>query len=431
MTGPAIGQLQFDLEARYFPQLETADESSIPSLAMQYELHPYAREGRLRYSLDAVAFARYCEQDAHADVRELIYGVATRDFEFRAGFSRVFWGVTEAAHWVDIINQDDWLEDLDGEDKLGQGMLSAAWTADWGIWRAYVLPHFRQRQFPEYLREAMPFPLDEKATQYESSRGKQQVDLAFRWKHYFGPLDIGLSWFRGTSREPRILPCARQGSGRPGTELGPNCDLDTAFVEPESNFLTDFLINLGSTLGLSPSRQELEDEFVREALADVDLVPHYDQIEQFGLELQWIHGGWAWKFEGRHRQQQNEWQTALAAGFEYTQGNPFGWPADFGYLIEYLRDDRDAAENLVLLDEDVLFGFRATFSDVAGTQFLGGVVVDLDGEGALYSFEGSRRLGDNYSVVVDMRVYSGLPNDDVAAVLGDMDQWRISISRYF
>lgn len=428
---PVFGEAQLDMDARYFPSSEAAGDSNIPSLAAQFELHPYAREGQWRHALDLVAFGRYREQDAHADMRELIYSLSSRDYELRAGMGRVFWGVTEGAHWVDIVNQEDWLEDLDGEDKLGQAMLSAAWTADWGIWRAYVLPRFRDRKFPKYVRDALPFAVADKSTQYESSQAKQHMDLAFRWKHYFGPFDVALSWFRGTAREPRNVPCARQGSGRPGTADGPNCDLESAFVAPESNAVTDLLVDLGAAVGLTPSRQAREDEFIQAALADVDLVPHYDQIEQVGMELQWVQGGWAWKFEGRRRQQRDDYQIALAAGFEYTHGTPFGWPADFGYLMEYLRDDRDAAASFVLLDEDVLLGFRASFSDVASTQFLGGVILDLDGEGRLYSFEGSRRLGENYRIALDMRVYSALPRNAAAALLGDLDHWRLSLSRYF
>ena len=54
----------------------------------------------------------------------------------------MFWGVTESVHLVDIINQTDFAGDIDGEDKLGQTMLSLMLQRDWGEITAFVLPAF-------------------------------------------------------------------------------------------------------------------------------------------------------------------------------------------------------------------------------------------------------------------------------------------------
>lgn len=422
-----------DLEARVQPDLPETSVRYGASGAVELEFHPHAREGDWTHTLDFVGFARHdasVSARSHADLRELLYSVASRDFELRAGVGRVFWGVTEAAHLVDIVNQDDGLEDLDGEDKLGQGMLSAAWTADWGIWRAFLLPRFRPREFPGPGLLPVPFPIVAEEARFESAQAEQHLDIALRWQDYFGPLDLAVSWFQGTGREPRLVPCAGQGTGRPGTEQAANCDLDSAFAT-EPNPVGETLVDLGSLLGLTPSREELEDQGREEALKDVVLVPHYDQIEQFGLEAQLVAGNWAFKFEGRRRLQRSEVQHAAAAGFEYTQGAAFDWPVDFGYVLEYLYDDRSSERYIAPLNNDLLLAFRALFSDVAGTQLLAGVIQDLDDRGRIFSVEASRRLGEAYSVAAEMRLYSAIAPNDGLYTLRDTDLLRLTLSRYF
>ena len=44
------------------------------------------------------------------------------------GVRRVFWGVAESNHLVDVINQTDAIENPDQEDKLGQPMLNLAYV---------------------------------------------------------------------------------------------------------------------------------------------------------------------------------------------------------------------------------------------------------------------------------------------------------------
>ena len=72
--------------------------------------------------------------------------------------------------------------------------------------------------------------MDHKLTSYESAAQEWHLDLAGRYSGSFGPLDVGLSVFDGTSRDPSLLP----------TLVG--------------------------------------DEFV--------LAPHYEQIRQLGLDTQ-------------------------------------------------------------------------------------------------------------------------------------------------
>ncbi|MBW1792216.1 MAG: hypothetical protein JRJ14_08175, partial [Deltaproteobacteria bacterium] len=59
----------------------------------------------------------------HGDIREANFLYLADTWEMTVGIGKVFWGATEFVHLVDIINQTDLVEALDGEEKLGQPMV--------------------------------------------------------------------------------------------------------------------------------------------------------------------------------------------------------------------------------------------------------------------------------------------------------------------
>jgi hypothetical protein len=78
-------------------------------------------------------FARVDSEDdkrTHADVRELFWSALGDRWEFSLGAKQVFWGVAEFNHLVDIINQTDLVENIDGEEKLGQPMAQLTMVRD-------------------------------------------------------------------------------------------------------------------------------------------------------------------------------------------------------------------------------------------------------------------------------------------------------------
>ena len=87
------------------------------------------------------------DERSHADIRELSWLYYSDDWELRLGISKVFWGVAESQHLVDIINQTDAVENVDGEDKLGQPMINLTLIRDWGNVDLFVLPYLRERTF--------------------------------------------------------------------------------------------------------------------------------------------------------------------------------------------------------------------------------------------------------------------------------------------
>ena len=202
-------------------------------------------------SLTLAPFLRYDSTDprrTHADLREaylLLFGeFGEGEWELRAGVARVFWGVAESQHLVDIVNQVDLVEHPGGKAKLGQPMVHLTWSASWGALELFGLPFHRARTFPGRSgRLRLPLLVDEEFVEYESGAGERNLDLAARYSHSFRSLDFGMSCFQGTSREP--------------------------------------------SLEIDPGREAL--------------VQSYAQIRQFGIDAQLTAGSWLFKLEGIHR----------------------------------------------------------------------------------------------------------------------------------
>ena len=94
-------------------------------------------EDEMGRSFTLAPFFRYDAADSsrtHADLREayfLAFGeFGEGEWELRVGLDRVFWGVTESHHLVDIVNQTDLVEHPNEEAKLGQPMVHATWSGD-------------------------------------------------------------------------------------------------------------------------------------------------------------------------------------------------------------------------------------------------------------------------------------------------------------
>ena len=131
----AAGEWQGNIEGEY---LWFADDALFPQQENDYwsgAIEPeFYHEWNDGYDVfNAKVFYRvdeYDEERTHGDIRELAWLHAAEDWELNVGISKVFWGVTESIHLVDIINQSDLVENIDGEDKLGQPMVNLSLIRD-------------------------------------------------------------------------------------------------------------------------------------------------------------------------------------------------------------------------------------------------------------------------------------------------------------
>jgi hypothetical protein len=286
----------------------------------------------------------------------------------------VFWGVTESVHLVDVINQTDYAGDIDGENKLGQPMVSFTKQQDWGEVTAFVMPYFRERTFAGVEgRFRPPLPVDTDRPLYESGDGENHVDFALRYSHYIGDVDIGLNVFSGTSREPRFVPA------------------------PD---------------GLS-------------------LLPAYDQIEQFGVDLQYTTEDWLWKLEAIARNGYAHSFAAAVGGFEYTYYQVAETSADIGVLLEYQYDGRDEREPVTIADNDIFVGTRLALNDIQDTAVLAGVSYDVETGETFVNVEAERRFGENWFAELRLRGFSGAGQGDTTYWLQKDDYVQLNVARYF
>jgi len=325
-------------------------------------------------------FARIDQQDderTHADVRELYWLYAGDSWELQAGVGRVFWGVTESQHLVDIINQTDLVENMDGEDKLGQPMIRLSMVRDWGIVDAFVLPGFRERTYPgEKGRLRFPLVVDTDAVQYESSQEQQHVDWALRWAQTWGDWDIGLAHFSGTSRDPQLTP----------------------EVNGEGKLM---------------------------------LIPYYPLIDQTSLDLQAVKGGWLWKLEVISRNgQEAKRYSATTSGFEYTLTGLNETAIDVGLVAEYMRDERGNSASTIF-QNDFMAGVRITLNDEQSTEALLGLIIDLEYDSNSFSVEASRRLYDSFKLNLEARFFNSSDPQDLSYSLRKDDYVQMNLAWYF
>ncbi|MES9853066.1 MAG: hypothetical protein ABW170_14700 [Candidatus Thiodiazotropha sp. L084R] len=368
-----------ELQGRYFPQQAVDSEQSDQLVSLAFQPEYYQRWDSGNQSLLFVPFLRWDSKDSertHGDLRELIWTYAGKGWEAQAGVGRVFWGVTEALHLVDVINQTDLVENPDGEQKLGQPLLKVSLERDWGILDLYALVGFRERTFPGENGRLRSHPkVNQDDAEYESDREDQHLDYALRWSHYIGDWDIGLSHFNGTSRDPLLTPrISQQG--------------------------------------------------------DISLIPYYQLMRQTSLDLQATKGDWLWKLEAIHRTIDSGSYNAATGGFEYTLVGIAESDIDIGLLAEYLYDDR-RDEATTPFENDLFLGFRLAANDVDGSELLAGVIKDLDEEGWMFNLEASRRIGSHWKTSAQVRLWSDIPEQDPLFVMHRDDYAEITITRFF
>lgn len=322
-------------------------------------------------SLRLVGFYRYDESDqdrTHSDVREA-YVVHYRptplgELEVRVGLDRVFWGATESHHLIDIVNQTDLVENPDEESKLGQPMVHLTLSTDAGIFEMFGLPYHRQRTFPGRKgRLGFPIPIETENVLYESDDEERHFDFAFRYSHTIGFLDVGISGFVGTNREPYLIP------------------------NVSSGFHSSFL-------------------------------PLYTQISQGSIDLRLQHGGWLLKFEGLFRSGalnrvgRSEDYVAVVGGLEYPIYSLFGSVVDMTLVAEWSFDERREYAT-TRFDNDLFIASRVRFNDFQDTTITASALLGYDTASRISSLEFSRRVTERVSFAMEIVLLNEIAVEDV------------------
>jgi len=369
-------EVELEAELRYFFDGNQfgGQEDVFPAFAIQPEYSADWNKGN--ESINFTGFLRIDRDDSrtHWDIRELYYQKAKNNWELNLGLKKIYWGVTESNHLVDIINQTDAVETFDGEEKLGQPMAQFVWrTNKIGTFGFYYLPFHRKRSFSGTAgRFRFPSIIEKGDIGYESEAKEWRQDLAFRWKHYFGIFDVGFSHFYGNGREPL---------------------------------------------------------FTFDELGNIDAF--YPVINQTGLDVQITHSAFLWKLESIYRSSDAQDFFALVAGLEYTFSNIDGNGLDIGFLSEYLYDERDEIA-LNALENDVFIGSRIAFNDIQDTSILFGGMLDLDSSSKIFSIEASRRIGNSWTAEIEARIFNSIDTSELLlSNFKDDSFFRVSISKFF
>jgi hypothetical protein len=379
LCGSAVADLSGEIavEGRWFPNdaLDARQQDTGLSVAFEPEYYRDFAGGDQRFVV--VPFVRGDLEDgdrSHVDLRELYWRRSFADADLYVGLRKVFWGVTESVHLVDVINQTDLVENTDTEDKLGQPMVQLTLLRDWGTVDLFLMSGFRERTFAGGDgRLRPPIPVAGRA-RYESDLERWHPDVALRWSHYFGDYDIGVAHFAGTSREPRLV--------------------------------TEVSIDGGPRLRA-----------------------HYDQLQQTSLDLQLTRGDWLAKLEAVHRDGVDGRSSAAVAGLEYTLVGVAG-AADLGLVAEAQYDNRDVPF-APFADNDVAVGGRFTFNDVQDTDVLAFTAIDIDTGSRFTSVEANRRIGATGEIRVEVRTLGHIDADDPLYALRRDDYVQLEYVHYF
>ncbi len=350
------------LQSRWYPEspVFAGQRSGSGGLVVEPTLYWEISE---RTSFTFTPFHRYDSADSrrtHSDLREaylLTYGdLGDNSWELRLGVDRVFWGVVELHNLVDVVNQFDLIEHPREEAKLGQPMAYLTISGTWGAAEWLLLPYHRSRTFPGpngRFRGRLPVVDD---ALYESGDEERHIGLAARYSNSIGPVDIGLSVFTGTNREPSFVPASRGGA------------------VPDEN--TPF-------------------------------VPYYEQIRHLGLDAQFTTGSWIYKLEAirrsgaRNIRGREEDYRAFVLGLERTLYGILGSVADMVLLAEWHDDSRGPLATTAWAN-DVYVGAAITFNDVQSTELTAGILGDLNRDYRALNVGLRRRLSDHWSMRLEV-----------------------------
>ncbi len=396
-------------ESRWFPRsaLFPGQGTHASGFVAEPNLYLEDEAGRV---LNVTPFFRYDSADGrrtHFDLREaylLLSGaLGDGEWELRLGIDRVFWGVVESRHLVDIVNQIDLVEHPDEKTRMGQPMAYVTWSSDWGVVELLGMPYHRKRTFPGSKgRLRASLVIDSDRVEYEHEFGKWHPDFAARYSHTVGLLDFGASIFDGTAREPALGLCLDCGSPPgPAGQAG---------------------------LAGSPGPPGLTSTPV--------LYPIYDQIRQYGLDAQWTTGSLLLKLEAIRRSGARnlagleEAFNAFVLGGEYTFFSLWESEADLTLFAEWDRDGRGRrATNFY--ENDLFAALRLMLNDVQGTEMTVSVLHDLDKNQRIYGLELARRLTDTLSLDLGAVAITNIDPDDLYYDLRRDSFVQLGISYHF
>ena len=297
------------------------------------------------------------------DFREAHVSGRVGEMDYLVGSTILFWGKVESYNPVDVVNALDYSRGLLRSEKRGAPMVRLSWPAGPGQIDLLAID-FVENIYPgKSLRERPALPVTDDAAGFSGGAARDDIATAARWSGYFGDIDLGISWFRGTGHAPRLLP-----------------------------------------------------------QSDGTLKPDYSRITQLGLDIQSLHGDSAVKAELIHRRGQydrlgsTDSYGAGVIGVEHNLYDLAGSGRDLVLIAEYARDERRGRSHSGF-QNDLVLGGRWLWNDVEDTEILTLLSRDLDNAAQTLTVTADRRITDALSFEATVRWPQRLGRDPTGAAL--------------
>ena len=310
------------------------------------------------------------------DFREANVTTRLGDADILIGSTILFWGKVESYNPVDVVNAKDFGRGILRSEKRGAPMLRLSWPAGTGQLRLLAID-FTENIYPGLTsRERPALPIAKEAS-YSGGAKREDIANAVRWSGYFGDIDLGISWFRGTGLSPRLLP-----------------------------------------------------------QADGTLKPDYSRITQAGLDIQYLWHDSALKVElVRRSGQYDRLGTArnYHAGVVGIEHNLFG-VMDSGHDIvligEYAGDSRRGLTHSGF-QNDLTVGTRWLWNDIEDTEMLGLLTRDLDNGAQTTTVSIDRRINDQLTFKASARGTSRYASDPNSAAFRRDSAVNMALTYWF
>ena len=219
------------------------------------------------------------------------------------------------------------------------------------------MPYHRPRTFSGVkgrFRTLLPVETSRNQIRYESSSGRRNVDWAARYGNSLGPVDFGVSYFDGTSRDPQFCQDKRSCLNEKGDKL----------------------------------------------------IQQYNLIKQLGLDVQVTLGAFLGKAEWITREgittldnKKSRYHASVIGG-EYAIYGIFESEADLTLFAEWNHDTRGNAATTPL-QNDLFLATRYAFNDILDTNITVAIIEDLDYDTRTLNIEFNRRLSDTFSLTAE------------------------------
>ena len=297
------------------------------------------------------------------DFREAHVSGRVGEMDYLVGSTILFWGKVESYNPVDVVNALDYSRGLMRNEKRGAPMVRLSWPVGPGQVDLLAID-FVENIYPDNsLRERPALPVTDTTAGFSGGAARDEIATAARWSGYFGDIDLGISWFRGTGHAPRLLP-----------------------------------------------------------QSDGTLKPDYSRITQLGLDIQSLHGDSAVKAELIHRRGQydrlgstNSYGAGVI-GVEHNLYDLAGSGRDLVLIAEYARDERRGRSHSGF-QNDLVLGGRWLWNDVEDTEILTLLSRDLDNAAQTLTVTADRRITDALSFEATVRWPQRLGRDPTGAAL--------------